>query len=105
MSLSKGKSIIKNAEELRVKESDRILAVVKNLRNCNIEVEEFKDGFAVTGGILQPAVIDSFGDHRIAMSFSIAGLICGMRVEDIEGVNTSFPNFFNILSEFTKVEL
>ena len=105
MSLAKGKSIIKNAEELRVKESDRISAVVKNLRNCNIEVEEFKDGFAVTGGILQPAVIDSFGDHRIAMSFSIAGLICGMRVEDIEGVNTSFPNFFNILSEFTKVEL
>ncbi len=105
MSLANGTSVIKNAEELRVKESDRISAVVKNLRNCGIKVEEFKDGFSVEGGKLLPAVIDSFGDHRIAMSFSIAGLICGMKIEDVEGVNTSFPNFYNILAEFSQVEL
>ena len=104
MSVAEGESIVKNAEELRVKESDRIEAVVDNLKSCDVKVVEFEDGFRVTGGEIQPAVIDSFGDHRIAMSFAIAGLLVGMRVEDIECVDTSFPNFFEILSEFTKVE-
>jgi 3-phosphoshikimate 1-carboxyvinyltransferase len=105
MSVASGESIVKNAEELRVKESDRIDAIVKNLQRCGVEVEEFRDGFKIVGGEIQPAVIDSFGDHRIAMSFSLAGLLVGMRIEDIEGVNTSFPNFFDILGEFTSIEL
>jgi 3-phosphoshikimate 1-carboxyvinyltransferase len=105
MSVAEGKSRIRNGEELRVKESDRIDAVVKNLKNCAVEVEEFSDGFEIVGGKIEPAEIDSFGDHRIAMSFAIAGLLVGMRVEDIESVNTSFPNFFEILQKFTKVEL
>jgi 3-phosphoshikimate 1-carboxyvinyltransferase len=105
MSVADGESRIRNAEELRVKESDRIDAVVKNLKHCDVAVEEFEDGFKIVGGKIQPAVIDSFGDHRIAMSFSIAGLLVGMRVEDIDSVNTSFPNFFQILSQFTDVEL
>jgi 3-phosphoshikimate 1-carboxyvinyltransferase len=105
MSVAEGKSQIRNGEELRVKESDRIDAVVKNLKNCAVEVEEFPDGFEIVGGKIEPAEIDSFGDHRIAMSFAIAGLLVGMRVEDIESVNTSFPNFFEILQKFTKVEL
>ena len=105
MSVAKGKSVVKNAKELRVKESDRINSVVVNLRNCGIEVEEFEDGFAIQGGTFQPAIIDSFGDHRIAMSFAIAGLLVGMKIEDVESVNTSFPNFFDILAEFTKIEL
>ena len=105
MSVAKGKSVVKNAKELRVKESDRINSIVVNLRNCGIEVEEFEDGFAIQGGTFQPAIIDSFGDHRIAMSFAIAGLLVGMKIEDVESVNTSFPNFFDILAEFTKIEL
>lgn len=105
MSVASGESIVKNAEELRVKESDRIDAIVKNLQRCGVEVAEFRDGFKIVGGEIQPAVIDSFGDHRIAMSFSLAGLLVGMRIEDIEGVNTSFPNFFDILGEFTSIEL
>jgi 3-phosphoshikimate 1-carboxyvinyltransferase len=105
MSVADGESLIKNAEELRVKESDRIDAVVKNLKFCDVNVEEFSDGFKIVGGKLEPAVIDSFGDHRIAMSFAIGGLLVGMKIEDIESVNTSFPNFFEILSQFTKVEL
>ena len=99
-----GTSLVKNAEELRVKESDRISTVVDNLKICGIEVEEFKDGYSVTGGTLLPAIVESYGDHRIAMSFMIAGLRCGMKVEDVDCINTSFPNFFELLGEITKVE-
>ncbi len=105
MSVAKGASIVRNAKELRVKESDRIKAVVTNLKSCGVEVQEFEDGFKIVGGEVQPAVIDSFGDHRIAMSFSLLGLLVGMKIEDIDNVHTSFPNFFEILSQWTKVEL
>lgn len=104
MACAEGKSLIKNAEELRVKESDRIKTVVDNLNLCGIETEEFPDGYAVIGGKLKSALVNSFGDHRIAMSFLIAGLKCGMEVEDIECINTSFPNFFELLGMCTKVE-
>ena len=99
-----GISTVKNAQELRVKESDRISSVVAGLAACGIEVEEFEDGYSVRGGVLKPASVDSHGDHRIAMSFIIAGLRCGMNVTDIECINTSFPNFFEILSKITKLE-
>lgn len=104
MACAEGKSVIKNAEELRVKESDRIKTVVDNLNLCGIETEEFPDGYAVVGGKLKSSVVNSFGDHRIAMSFLVAGLRCGMEVEDIECINTSFPNFFDLLNQCTKVE-
>lgn len=99
-----GVSIVKNAEELRVKESDRISTVVNGLRACSIEADEVKDGYSVRGGILREANVDSHGDHRIAMSFIIAGLRCGMSVNDIDCINTSFPNFFELLQQITKVE-
>ncbi len=105
MACAEGRSEVVNAEELRVKESDRISTVVNNLRACGIEVEEHEDGYAVTGGELKAARIDSFGDHRIAMSFIIAGLRCGMEVTDIECINTSFPNFFTLLSQITDIKL
>jgi len=89
---------------LRVKESDRIKTVVDNLNLCGIETEEYPDGYAVTGGELKSGRVNSFGDHRIAMSFLIAGLKCGMEVDDIECINTSFPNFFELLEMCTKVE-
>lgn len=101
---AEGKSVVKNAEELRVKESDRIKTVVDNLNLCGIVTEEYPDGYTVLGGTLQSAVVNSHGDHRIAMSFLIAGLRCAMEVEDIECINTSFPNFFELLAECTKVE-
>ena len=103
MACANGKSIIKNAEELRVKESDRIKTVVDNLNLCGITTEEYPDGYAVNGGTLHKACVNSHGDHRIAMSFLIAGLRCGMEVEDIECINTSFPNFFDLLGQCTKV--
>ncbi|MDD4505837.1 MAG: 3-phosphoshikimate 1-carboxyvinyltransferase [Sulfurospirillaceae bacterium] len=98
-----GKSLVKNAQELRVKESDRISSVVKNLQLCGIRVEEFADGYEVEGGILKSATINSFGDHRIAMSFAIAGLISPMHIEDIDCINTSFPNFLELLSQIGSV--
>jgi 3-phosphoshikimate 1-carboxyvinyltransferase len=104
MATAQGKSVVKNAKELRVKESDRISTVVEGLRACGIEVEEFEDGYAIVGGRLQKASVNSDGDHRIAMSFIIAGLVCGMDVEDLECINTSFPNFFEILKQITKVD-
>lgn len=100
---AEGKSVVKNAEELRVKESDRIASVVKNLRLCGIDVEEFADGYVVTGGVLKSATINSFGDHRIAMSFAIAGTRVGMSIEDIDCINTSFPNFIELLSQIGNI--
>ena len=100
-----GVSVVKNAEELRVKESDRISTVVNGLRACNIEVKEYRDGYEVTGGELKQAEVDSDGDHRIAMSFIIAGLKSGMKVTDLDCINTSFPNFFEILQRITTFKM
>ena len=105
MACAEGESLVKNAEELRVKESDRISTVVEGLRAANIEVHEYKDGYKIVGGVLQKTEVDSDGDHRIAMSFIIAGLKCGMEVTDLDCINTSFPNFFEILQKITQITL
>jgi 3-phosphoshikimate 1-carboxyvinyltransferase len=104
MAVANGRSVIKNATELRVKESDRIKAVVENLNRCGIETQEFEDGFSIIGGKPKSAHIESFGDHRIAMSFAILGLICGMQIDETDSIKTSFPNFIEILEKLTKVE-
>ena len=104
MACAEGESLVKNAEELRVKESDRISTVVEGLRACGIEVDEYKDGYKILPAELKKAKVDSDGDHRIAMSFIIAGLKCGMEVTDLECINTSFPNFFELIQKITTVE-
>jgi len=101
---AKGKSLVKNAKELRVKESDRISSVVENLRKCSLHVKEFEDGYEVTGGEYKSASLDSFGDHRIAMSFAIVGLITNIEITDIECIQTSFPNFIELLSQIGNVK-
>jgi len=99
MSIAKGKSVVKNAKELRVKESDRISAVVDNLKLCGVTYSEFEDGYEIDGGAtLKSSTINSHGDHRIAMSFAIAGLLCGMEIEDTQCIETSFPNFMEIVA-------
>ncbi len=97
MSLAKGKSLVKNASELRVKESDRIACVVNNLKLCGVEFTEYEDGYEIIGGEMKKALIDSHGDHRVAMSFAIAGLNCNMDIENTQCILTSFPNFKEIL--------
>ena len=98
MSVANGKSVVKNAKELRVKESDRINAVVQNLKLCGVGYIEYEDGYLIeSNATLQKATIDSCGDHRIAMSFAIAGLLCGMDIENTACIDTSFPNFIQII--------
>lgn len=101
---AQGKSLVRNAKELRVKESDRISASIAGLRAMGIECEEFEDGFSVRGGELKSASVDSHGDHRIAMSFAIAGLMCDVEIRDSACIDVSFPNFLEILSTFTRIE-
>ncbi|MGD0893747.1 MAG: 3-phosphoshikimate 1-carboxyvinyltransferase [Terracidiphilus sp.] len=91
---------IRDAKELRVKESDRIALVVKNLRAMGAEVEEFEDGLDVPGGqTLHGAIIDSGSDHRIAMAFAVAALRAEGEtlIQGSESAAISFPEFFDLL--------
>ncbi|MGA2672711.1 MAG: 3-phosphoshikimate 1-carboxyvinyltransferase [Terracidiphilus sp.] len=91
---------IRDAKELRVKESDRIALVVKNLRAMGGEVTDFEDGLDVPGGqTLHGATIDSGGDHRIAMAFSVAALKAEGEtlIQGADSAAISFPEFFNLL--------
>lgn len=100
-----GKSTLRNAAELRVKECDRIAVMVDGLKTCGIDAKEFDDGFEIVGGVPNAAIIEPSGDHRIAMSFAILGLKCGMIIENSECINTSFPSFSQILRDIgVKVE-
>jgi len=91
---------IRGAAELRVKESDRIKSVVENLRRMKADVEEFPDGLRVGKSDLKGAAIDSFGDHRIAMSLAIAALFAKGETEisGAESAGVSFPEFFQTLA-------
>jgi 3-phosphoshikimate 1-carboxyvinyltransferase len=96
---------IRDAKELRVKESDRIALVVKNLRAMGAEVIEFEDGLDVPGGqTLHGATIDSGGDHRIAMAFSVAALRAegDTLIQGAESASISFPEFFDLLDRVTE---
>jgi 3-phosphoshikimate 1-carboxyvinyltransferase len=104
MAVAKGTSLVKNAKELRVKESDRIATVLEGLNACGIETIEHEDGYEIIGSSLNSATINSYGDHRIAMSFAIAGILCSMKIEDTACIDTSFPNFFEILSQITIIQ-
>ena len=94
--LAGGTTVIRDAGELRVKETDRISAVAKNLQAMGAEVEEFDDGMTIYGGrLLNGAAIDSYGDHRIAMAFAIAGLFADGEtiIRDAECIAVSYPGF------------
>jgi len=100
---AKGKTIIKNASELKVKESDRLSAISNGLDKLNISHELFDDGLSIHGNneVLDTSeVIDSFGDHRIAMSFLIAGARTknGLMVKNCGNIKTSFPFFKDIMN-------
>jgi len=95
---------IRDAAELRAKESDRIAAISQNLRALGVEVEEFNDGLFVPGRqTIHGGVVDSFGDHRIAMAFAIAGLLASdpVTIANSSCVAVSFPGFFELLSQIT----
>jgi 3-phosphoshikimate 1-carboxyvinyltransferase len=101
--LAGGTTIIRQAEELRVKETDRIAAIAHNLRAMGVEVVEQKDGLEIHGrGELRGARLPSFGDHRIAMAFAVAGMFADGEtvVQDVECVRESYPGFEKMLDEF-----
>ena len=103
--LAEGTTVIRDAAELRVKETDRIAAVAANLRAMGVTVEEFPDGMAITGtDRLKGAKLPSFGDHRIAMAFAIAGLFASGTtiIEDTACVQTSYPGFSETLLKIQK---
>ncbi len=98
--LARGESAVRGAGELRVKESDRIAAMVGGLRALGANADERPDGMVVEGPApLTGGAVDSLGDHRVAMSFAIAGLVSadGVRVARWSCVDTSFPGFLDVL--------
>jgi 3-phosphoshikimate 1-carboxyvinyltransferase len=101
-----GTSIIRDARELRVKESDRIELVANGLRSMGGSVETFEDGMAISGPTaLSGATIEAHGDHRIAMAFAIAGLIADgtTTIHGADSIATSYPNFESDLMRLTIV--
>lgn len=100
-----GVTRIRNVAHLRVKETDRIKAVVTELNRLGVRAAELEDGLTVKGGgkDLKPAVIHTYEDHRIAMSFAVAGLrIRGIRFDDESVVTKSFPDFWQRWAAFRK---
>ena len=100
--LAQGRTIIADARELRVKETDRLAAIATNLRLMGVQVAETEDGLDITGGApLRGAAVRSYGDHRIAMAFAIAGLFAEgeTTIEDTDCVNTSYPGFYKVLEQ------
>lgn len=102
--LANGRTVIRQAGELRVKETDRIVAIAHNLRAMGAQVGELNDGLEISGPApLHGAPLPSFGDHRIAMAFAIAGLFAEGEtvVQDSECIRESYPGFETMLEEFT----
>ena len=102
--LAHGETIVRDAKELRNKESDRIKLIVSNLRNMGALAEEYEDGFRIIGGMpLKGCEIETNKDHRIAMAFSIAALFAEGQttIKDAECVNISYPDFYEDLKTCT----
>jgi 3-phosphoshikimate 1-carboxyvinyltransferase len=101
--VAEGETVVQDAGELRVKESDRVRTVVDGLRAVGVEAEELADGFVVRGGRIRGGVVDPQGDHRIAMAFAVAGVVSGEGVKVLAGDCTavSFPAFDRWLAVLT----
>ncbi|MFA5867581.1 MAG: 3-phosphoshikimate 1-carboxyvinyltransferase [Actinomycetota bacterium] len=98
---AEGETVIKGAAELRVKETDRISAIVENLKKMGADIVATKDGMVIKGPVkLKGAVVDSYGDHRIAMAMAVAGLVAAGKtvIEDDACIDISFPGFEKVLN-------
>jgi 3-phosphoshikimate 1-carboxyvinyltransferase len=101
-SMANGRTVVSGAKELRVKESDRIKCVTEALSKFGVHIVEKEDGWIIEGGKpVHGAIVNSFGDHRIAMSMTILGLVANGEtiVEDTEWIDTSFPGFMDIINK------
>ena len=100
-----GKSTISGASELRVKESDRLRTITDELKKMGADIEEKDDGLVIKGPTkLKGAVVESYGDHRIAMTLAIAGLIAEGEtiINNVDCVETSFPGFMKKIEELSR---
>ena len=97
---AQGRTRLTGAEELRVKESDRIQVMADGLQALGIHAEAMADGMRIEGGRFSGGSVHSRGDHRIAMSFAMAALAAQgtISIDDCANVNTSFPGFVNLAS-------
>lgn len=96
----RGKTTITNVEHLRIKESDRLTAMAAELKRAGIKAEETAGGLIITGGKMKPAKIQTYNDHRIAMSFAVAALaVTGIEITDKKCVDKSFPEFWEELGK------
>lgn len=96
----RGKTTITNVEHLRIKESDRLAAMAAELKRAGIKAEETAGGLIIAGGKMKPAKIQTYNDHRIAMSFAVAALaVTGIEITDKKCVDKSFPEFWEELGK------
>ena len=99
-----GPTTIRNVAHMRHKETDRITAVVTELRRLGIVATEFEDGLTIVPGPIQPATIETYNDHRMAMSFALVGLkVAGIRISDPACTGKTYPNFFEDLETLSGV--
>lgn len=98
---AEGRTVLRGAEELRVKESDRIQVMADGLQTLGVKAEPTPDGIVIEGGVMGGGEVWAHGDHRIAMSFSVASLRAGapIRIHDCANVATSFPNFLGLAAQ------
>lgn len=100
---AEGTTIIKDAQDLRNKESDRITATVRELKKIGADIEETPDGFIINGkkSLKGDAEIETYHDHRLAMSLYVAGLICekSIKINEFQWVNISFPEFETLMNK------
>ena len=102
---AEGKTKIRNVEHIRHKETDRISALATELRKLGAEVEEYRSGIDITPGTLVPAAIDTYKDHRMAMSFALAGCkIEGIVIRDPGCTAKTYPEFFSELKSLTATQ-
>ena len=102
MAFAKGKSRVSGASELRVKESDRISCLISQLKKAGVDCSEYEDGFEITGvNKIISSELDSFNDHRLAMSFAVLARASGVDIKVIgrDSVDISFPEFYDYLEQ------
>lgn len=98
---AQGQTVLHGAAELRVKETDRIEAMVNGLQKLGVNVKSLPDGVIVQGSVLKGGEVDSYDDHRIVMAFAVAGVIAKglIKIRNCDNVKTSFPNFVELANE------
>ena len=96
--VAKGKTVLENAAELRIKESDRIQVMAAGLRACGAQVETSKDGLVIQGGKLKGGTVNAKGDHRVAMAFAMASLATSekIHISDTRNISIKFRGLFSI---------